>query len=131
MIGLDTNVLVRYLVQDDPHQSPLATRAIATHCTRESPGLLNHVVLCETVWVLESAYGYATTQIISVLEQLFRTSQFCLQDPPHAWAALRAYRAGADFADGLIANINRGLGCEQTLTFDQAAAAAGMTVLRR
>lgn len=58
MTGLDTNVLVRYIVQDDPKQSKLATECIEQRCTSESPGFVNLVVLCELTWVLARGYGY-------------------------------------------------------------------------
>jgi predicted nucleic acid-binding protein len=80
MIGLDTNVLVRYLVQDDPGQSRKATQVIAKQCTRDDPGFINRIVLCELVWVLESAYGYSKDTIVAVLEKLLRTSQLKIED---------------------------------------------------
>lgn len=121
MIGLDSNVLIRHLTKDDPAQSVLATQFIAQHCTRESPCVLNHIVLCETVWVLESAYNTPRTSIGNVLDKILRTSQFSIEHSAHAWSALDAYRAGADFSDSLIAQNNRRLGCAKTVTFDNAA----------
>ncbi len=66
MIGFDTNVLVRHLVQDDPRQSRKATQVIAKQCTRDDPGFISRIVLCELVWVLESAYGYSKDTIVAV-----------------------------------------------------------------
>ncbi len=66
MIGLDTNVLIRYLVQDDPGQSRKATQVIVKRCTRDDPGFINRIVLCELIWVLESAYGYSKDTIVPV-----------------------------------------------------------------
>jgi len=66
MIGLDTNVLVRYVVQDDPGQSSKAIQVIAQRCTREAPGVVNRIVLCGLVWVLERAYGYSKDTIVVV-----------------------------------------------------------------
>ena len=91
MIGLDTNVLVRYLVQDDPGQSRKATQVIAKRCTRDDPGFVNRIVLCELVWVLESAYGYSKDTIVAVLEKLLRTSQLKISNcsnPHYSWALL-------------------------------------------
>ena len=68
MIGLDTNVLVRFLVQDDPAQSALAAQLVEGRCHPDSPGLINRIVLCELVWVLESCYRYSRFQIVDVLE---------------------------------------------------------------
>lgn len=73
MIGLDTNVLVRYIVQDEPAQARSATQLIERVLTPEHPGFVNYVVICELVWVLESAYGFARAQIIPVLRQLLAT----------------------------------------------------------
>lgn len=121
MIGIDTNVLVRYLVQDDPEQARKASRFIANQCSSEDPGLINRIVLCELVWVLESAYGYGRETVAVALEKLLRTAQFAIEDHQDAWVSLREYQAGADFADSLIAAGNRRLGCERTVTFDRKA----------
>jgi len=89
VIGLDTNVLVRYLVRDNPDQAQIAAAAIASDCTRESPAFINRIVLCELVWVLESAYGYSKETIIGVLEKVFRTAQFQVEDVQKAWTAFK------------------------------------------
>ncbi len=122
MIGLDTNVLVRYLVQDDPRQSRKANQVITKQCTRDDPGFINRIALCELVWVLESAYGYSKDTIVAVLEKLLRTSQLKIEDVQAAWTAFRMYQKGkADFADCLMGTTNRLGGCETTVSFDQAA----------
>ena len=103
MKGLDTNVLIRHLVQDEAAQARLAGRFIASECTREEPGFINRIVLCETVWVLESAYGSSREDIAGVLERVIRTQQFQIENVQSAWTALRMYRSGgADFADCLL-----------------------------
>ncbi|MEM9011220.1 MAG: type II toxin-antitoxin system VapC family toxin [Pseudomonadota bacterium] len=122
MIGLDTNVLVRHLIQDDPEQSPRASAALDA-CTTEVPGYLNRIVLCELVWVLDRAYGYGREQIAPVLEALLRSADLRVEDEGLAWRALDLYRGGADFADALLALSNREAGAEETLTFDRRAAA--------
>jgi predicted nucleic-acid-binding protein len=122
MIGLDTNVLVRYLVQDDPGQSRKATQVIAKRCTRDDLGFVNRIVLCGLAWVLESAYGYSKDTIVAALEKLLRTSQLKIEDTQSAWTAFRMYQKGkADFADCLLGTTNRFGGCNETVTFDQAA----------
>lgn len=133
MKGLDTNVLVRHLVQDDPVQSRLASQFITAECSREKPGFINRIVLCETVWVLESAYGYAREQIAAALERVARTSQFRIEDLPAVWSALRLYRAGkADLADCLLGETNRAEGCAETVTLDKKAARlSGFRLLSR
>jgi predicted nucleic-acid-binding protein len=122
MIGIDTNVLVRHLVQDDPGQSRKATQLITNQCTRDDPGFINRIVLCELVWVLESAYGYPKDTIVVVLDKLMRTSQLKIEDAQAAWTAFRMYQKGkADYADCLLGATNRLGGCEETVTFDHPA----------
>ncbi len=123
MIGLDTNVLVRYLVEDDPRQAATAAKLIEKQCTEDDPGFVNRVVLCELVWVLESAYGYARATIAATIESLLRTAELEIDAVEVAWPALTAYRAGsADFSDALIGRLNRDAGCSATATFDKGAA---------
>lgn len=76
---------IRHLVQDDPGQSRKAAQVIAKECTRDNPGFINRIVLCELVWVLESAYGYSKDTIVAVLEKLLRTSQLKIEDTQSAW----------------------------------------------
>ena len=121
MRGIDTNVLVRYLVQDDAEQGRKAARFIGQTCSAENPGLINRIVMCELVWVLESAYGYARSPIALAIEQILRTAQFRIEDHSEVWSSLREYRNGADFSDALIATVNRRLGCIETVTFDRKA----------
>lgn len=123
MTGIDTNVLVRYLVEDDPDQFRRATRFIANECSGDDPGLINRIVLCELVWVLETAYGYSRETVARALELILRTRQFRVEDHQEAWASFEEYRDGADFADTFIAAVNRRLGCERTVTFDRKAGA--------
>lgn len=122
MIGLDTNVLVRYIVQDDPEQAARATELIESRCTRDQPGHIDTVVLCELVWVLERAYGYSRPTVSAVLRQLFSTAELNVAAPDAAWAALRAYEQdSADYADYLVGARNRSAGCGTTYTFDRRA----------
>ena len=126
MKGLDTNVLIRHLVQDEAAQARLAGRFIASECSRENPGFINRIVLCETVWVLESAYGYSREDIAGVLERVIRTQQFQIENVQSTWTALRMYRSGgADFADCLLGQTNLEAGSSETVTLDKKAAKAG------
>ena len=122
MKGIDTNILVRYLVGDDPAQFRVASRLIELDCSAREPGFVNHVVLVELVWVLESAYRIARPAIVQALAALLSTSQLSIEHPEDARAALREYQDGADFADSLIAAANTRAGCEYTATFDRRAA---------
>lgn len=121
MIGLDTNVLVRYLVQDHPLQSKKAAAFIEKNCSHEAPAFISEIVLCELVWVLESAYGYKKDVIIQALERILMTAQFKVENKDNVWEALSAYRRSkADFSDCLIGAKNHTAGCEKTATFDHA-----------
>jgi predicted nucleic-acid-binding protein len=119
--ALDTNVLVRLLVRDDEAQWRRAERFIANDCSTDDPCLVNRIVLCELVWVLESAYGYSSKAVAAALERVMRIEQLIIEDHQDAWTALREYQEGADFADSLLAAVNIRLGCEWTVTFDKKA----------
>jgi len=120
--ALDTNVLLRYLLRDDPAQARSAKSFIDRECSPEDPGFINRIVLCETVWVLERGYAYSREVVFRVLDNLLLVQQLAIEDRDEALIALREYREGADFSDSLIAAINRRMGCEYTVTFDQKAA---------
>ncbi len=123
MIGLDTNIIVRVLVQDDPAQLRRIQKTLEKECSEKNPGLLNSIVLVETVWVLESAYRYGRADIAHAVETLLQIREFDIQCQDEAWEALTHYRNGnADFADVYLAAINRKLGCTSTLTLDKKAA---------
>ena len=113
--------LVRYLVRDDPDQTRKARRFITEECSKDVPGLVNRIVLCEVVWVLESTYDYPRDKVALALEKILRTAQFKIEDHQEAWSSFREYQAGADFADAFIGTINRRLGCKHTVTFDRKA----------
>jgi len=124
MIGLDTNVLVRYLTQDDPEQAARAGRIIETCCTEEEPGLVSLVVLCELVWVLGGAYGYEKKLVIEVLEQIMAISELQVEGEDIARSSLAAFRRGpAGFADYVIVFTNRAGGSDITYSFDKKLAA--------
>ena len=123
MKGLDTNVLVRYLVQDDPKQAAQASKFIETHCTDERPCFIGQIVLCELAWVLESNYHQDRVQIASIIEQLLQVGQLDVMEPEVVWRALNDYEnSNADFPDHLLARVNQSMGCEVTVTFDKKAA---------
>ena len=123
MVGLDTNVLVRFITDDDPLQSPIARRAIEGAAAQST---LLHIcvpVLCELVWVLGTPpYGYARSEIADTIELLLEADALEIEARDLVRAAARAYRSGsADFTDLLIGGLNRRSGCRTTLTFDVAA----------
>jgi predicted nucleic-acid-binding protein len=125
MIGLDTNVLVRYLTQDDPVQSALANTFIEHELSAAEPGIIGHIVLCEVGWVLARAYGYAREQVADALGALLTCREFRVEAPDLAILALQHYRNGAaDFSDYLLGRMHQRLGATHTMTFDRKAAAA-------
>ena len=121
MIGLDTNVLVRYLTRDDASQYARAAAQIEGAAARGEPLVVNTAVLCELVWVLESAYDYSREEIAGALEQILDTAGFEVERADDARAALSDFRATpSDFTDALIGRMNRSLGAAHTLTFDRS-----------
>jgi len=122
MIGLDTNILVRYLTQDDPVQSPAATDIIEFRLTDENPGFISIVAMVETVWVLDRAYGFADEEIAAALERLLQADTLVVENEQEVFTAMIALKEGnGSFADGLIGAIGIKAGCTRTLTFDKAA----------
>jgi predicted nucleic-acid-binding protein len=120
MKALDTNVLVRYLVQDDPIQGRKAAAFIETAAAVKDQILIGNVVLCELVWVLDSAYGYSKPDIEGVLQKLLQAGTFQFETKDTIWRALEDYRAAkVDFADCLLGRLHKAFGCEVTVTFDK------------
>ncbi len=130
MIGLDTNVLVRYLAQDDVRQAAQANEVMES-LSAQAPGFISIVALIETVWVLGDLYARKREDIAALLEVLLETEGLVLQMAPLVRQVLREYGSGrADFADHLIACLGAAEGCQSTLTFDKTAARdAGMRLV--
>ena len=119
MIGLDTNILVRYLTQDDPDQSRKATNEIEKGLSAGHMFFIADIVMCELVWVLETAYRYDRREIVPVLENILRTKQFQFENKDLLWKSLVDYRnKKGDFADHLIGLVSHNAGCRETITFD-------------
>ena len=131
MIALDTNVLVRYIVQDDPTQAAAANRLIEGECSKETPGFVNLIVLCEVVWVLGRGYRYSRNIVLDVLRQLLSSSELKVERSELAWKATREFEKGqADFSDYLIGYLNSDQQAIPTWTFDlQAAHLPGFRLL--
>jgi predicted nucleic-acid-binding protein len=130
MIGLDTNVLVRYVAQDDTIQSPKAS-ALIESLTTGAPGYVSLVSVVELVWVLTGCYTATNSEICKVLETLLRTKELIVAQAETVWKALRQFREkNADFADCLIVCSGAEAGCDHTLTFDKGAVkGCGMRLL--
>lgn len=123
MIGLDTNVLLRYLVQDDPKQSPKATEIIERRLTIDDPGFVSLVCVLEIVWVLGSLYQRSRAQIAGHLEMILAADTLEVQNEQEVYQAVIALRNGSGtFQDALIGALGAWRGCSATLTFDQNAA---------
>jgi predicted nucleic-acid-binding protein len=122
MIGLDTNVLVRYLTQDDPLQSRKATDLIERRLTEEDPGFVSVVAMAEIAWVLERAYGLADADIAAAIERMLQTDVLVVECEQEVFTAMTALkeRRGA-FADALVGALADKAGCSSTLTFDRKA----------
>ena len=131
MIGLDTNVLVRYLVQDDEVQSSIASKII-DGLTRDDPGFISSVDLAETSWVLVALYKLGREEIGDVIEALLCSHDLVSENTEAKYRALAVYRDGSsvDFADTLIAETAKLSGARETVTFDwKAAREGGMRLL--
>jgi predicted nucleic-acid-binding protein len=121
MIGLDTNVVVRYLTQDDARQTPIATQFIEKSLSLNRPGFISLIVLAEVVWVLVSLYKIDRRKVIEVVEGLLTTQQLQVDDAPLVWRAVRRYASSKiDFSDALIVESALARGCAKTVTFDKA-----------
>jgi predicted nucleic-acid-binding protein len=120
MRGLDTNVLVRYITDDDPEQSPIAKRLIQDAEDKGDRLYINTVVLCELCWTLRGGrYRYDRPTIAAVLEKILAIKLFEIQNRDLVNRATRDYQLGkADFADYLIGLSNQRAGCEDTVSFD-------------
>jgi predicted nucleic-acid-binding protein len=130
MIGLDTNIVVRYLTHDDAAQTAAAVRVMDS-LSSDSAGFLSLIVIVELVWVLEVAYRFKKNEIEQVLETLLRSKELVIERAEIVSQALRKFSAGrADFADCLIERSGHAAECQYTVTFDRnAARAAGMKLL--
>lgn len=130
MIGLDTNVVIRYLTQDDAKQAAKANKLIEQQLSPKSPGFITVITMVEIVWVLESCYKQNRDDISKVLYSLLTTKQLVVESADKVYLALRRYgNAKADLSDALIAIIAEQEGCERVVTFDNHAVNVGMELL--
>lgn len=131
MIALDTNVLVRYVTDDDPRQSPRAARFVESELSAGQPGFIGLVTLAELAWVLRSHHRATPDEVLVVVEELASDPRFRLQDSRAVWLAIDlAESSGGDFADALVAALASVHGCTHGVTFDKhAARLPGMRLL--
>lgn len=131
MIGLDTNVIVRYIMQDDVKQAQLASNLIES-LTVDEAGFVPLVAVVEVVWVLTSSYDLDRMQVLTALELLLRIKEIEVERADVVWRAVRVYRdSTADFADCLIERSAAAAGCVRTMTFDRGASkSCSMTLIQ-
>lgn len=123
MIGLDTNILIRYLTQDDRVQAAKATEILERRLTPKKPGFVSVVAMVETVWVLDRAYELTAQEIAAGVERLLQVEVLAIENEQEVFTAMIALKQGrGSFADALIAELGARAGCTRTLTFDQKAA---------
>lgn len=122
MIGLDTNILVRYLAQDDPVQSPQATYIIERRLTEDQPGFISLVTVAETAWVLDRVYGMSDREIAGAVERMLQADTLLVQNEQEVFTAMMLLKVSVgSFSDALIAALGGWAGCSSTLTFDRKA----------
>lgn len=122
MIGLDTNILVRYFAQDNPVQSRAATEIFEHRLTERNPGFVSVVAMVETAWVLDRAYGLSESEIAAAIERVLQANVLVVENEQEVFTAMTALKDGTgSFADGLIAALGAKAGCTATLTFDKKA----------
>ena len=129
MIGLDTNVIVRYLVHDDPRQTAVARKLFSSLSTTDH-GFVSIVVVLELTRVVESVYNFTKDELIEMIELLLRSRELILEQREVVAQALRVFNGSrADFEHCLIERCCHASDCRYTVTFDRRAAAVGMRVL--
>lgn len=130
MIGLDTNVLVRYLTQDDPEQAAHATRIIERELSDDNPGFVGLVVLVETIWVLRRLYKASGEEVRSTITDLLGSRRIVIENRRVVARALaKCEESAGDFADAIIAAGALDAGCSKIVSFDHGAVRAGMTLI--
>lgn len=131
MLGLDTNVVIRYITQDDVEQSAKVSEIFENQLTIANPGFIPLIVMVEISWVLESCYAQNQAQILSILLELLTTKQLKVEKADSVYLAIKRCKAllKADFSDALIAVISEQEGCNEILTFDKHAKKLGMKLL--
>lgn len=122
MIGLDTNVLVRFITQDDAVQSGEATELIERRLTPENPGYVNVVTMAETAWVLQRIYDLSDERLAAAIERILQVDVLVVENEQQVFAAMLALKTRrGSFADALIGALDAKAGCSRTVTFDRKA----------
>ena len=116
MTGLDTNILIRYLTQDDPEQFQAALRLLNR---KGATFFVPDLVLVEIDWVLSGVYGWKRDEIAETFARLLTVHNLVFEDEGRIRSALKSVRSGADLADALIAAVSQERGCRELATFDK------------
>ncbi len=120
MRGVDAKVLVRFLVRDDPQQTPIAQKVFTTEFSRADPGFISLIVLCETAWVLTRAYGYKKPVVVEVISRILNAEELVVENAHGVEIALELYNTKPiGFSDAVVAVHNHMQGCTTTVTFDR------------
>jgi len=123
MLGIDTNVIVRYIVADDKAQAQAAKRILTEKCSPESPGYLTVIAMVELFWTLRRTYKFSHADITIALQGLLRAKELRFERPDQVRYAFKQYAVHhRDFADALLGAVAASEGCEHTVTFDKGAA---------
>ncbi len=130
MIGLDTNVLVGYIAQDDEKQTKQAA-ALIDSLSDKKPGFVTLISIIELTWVMQSCYKASKTKIVAILQELLHTREIIIENADIVLEALHVYsQSNADFSDCLIERSAHYAHCVCTMTFDsKAAKTAGMHLI--
>ncbi len=129
MIGLDTNVILRFVTQDHPTQSAAANRLMESFSI-DKPGFVPTICVIELVWALKTFYKAKSSDIEQAVETLLRAEGLIIERSELVWQAFRLFtKTSADFADCLIERCAHAEGCDYTATFDRKAVSAGMKLL--
>ena len=119
MIAIDTNVLVRYLTNDDEIQSYKASQLLSSQAGSNNSIFINNIVICELIWVLERGYKYSKQQVTSAIKEILATVEFSFENHKILWTSIIEYeKSKADFSDILIGKLNISKNCTCTFTFD-------------
>jgi predicted nucleic-acid-binding protein len=132
MRGVDTNVLLRLVLADDPNQVKIVRRLTQELVRANEPLFAASIVLCEFVWVLQRVYKLSRGEIADAIDKLLESNHVTVEHADETQEALGLYRTGpGDFADYLIGLVGRSAGCRDTVTFNRSLAGAeGIAVLR-
>ena len=122
MVGLDTNVLLRYFFNSNDTQTKVVVEYIEKNCSVEEPGFISSVVLSELTWVLKSNYKLDKDVVIKLISKILYCNELFVENQECAIQALKAYeKGGADFSDYFIAHIAKHYKAKTTVTFDKKA----------